>query len=198
MTGLVYGSNRAGRGTAGGFAARRCLLRQRSLRSTSVPVRTATLRGSTAADTFAGSSRGAGLLPGLESLSGLPEFSTGDGVKSLDAAPGLPLVLAADIKRRASLIEGGRPSPGAVGEPLEQASEALGGLLRESVVDEARLFGFVEAADFAGRVEEISRSLEYLQVVAAQAVERTRKVAQQASPGVVRVRGRARVADRVD
>ncbi|WP_454810826.1 DUF222 domain-containing protein [Paenarthrobacter nitroguajacolicus] len=158
------------------------LLRQRSLRSTSVPVRTAGLRDTTAADTLAGSSRGAGLLPGLESLSGLPEFSTGDGVKSLDAAPGLPLVLAADIKRRASLIEGGRPSPGAVGEPLEQASEALG-LLRESVVDEARLFGFVEAADFAGRVEEISRSLEYLQVVAAQAVERTRKEAQQASPG---------------
>ncbi|WP_218652767.1 DUF222 domain-containing protein, partial [Paenarthrobacter nitroguajacolicus] len=124
------------------------LLRQRSLGSTSVPVRTATLRGSTAADTFAGSSRGAGLLPGLESLSGLPEFSTG----------------------------------GALGEPLEQASEALVSL-RESVVDEARLFGFVEAADFAGRVEEISRSLEYLQVVAAQAVERTRKEAQQASPG---------------
>ncbi len=49
--------------------------------------------------------------------------------------------------------------------------------------DEARLFGFVAAADFAGRVEEISRSLEYLQVVAAQAVERTRKEAQQTSPG---------------
>ncbi|WP_420181045.1 DUF222 domain-containing protein [Paenarthrobacter sp. TA1.8] len=155
------------------------LLRQRSL---GVPVRTATLRGSTAADTFAGSPRGAGLLPGLESLSGLPDFSTGDGVNSLDAAPGLPLVLAADIKRRASLIEASRPSPCAVGQPLEQASEALG-LLRESVVDEAGLFGFVEAADFAGRVEEISRSLEYLQVVAAQAVERTRKEAQQASPG---------------
>ena len=43
--------------------------------------------------------------------------------------------------------------------------------------------GFVEAADFAGRVEEISRSVEYLQVVAAQAVERTRKEAQRASPG---------------
>ena len=43
--------------------------------------------------------------------------------------------------------------------------------------------GFVEAADFAGRVEEISRSVEYLQVVAAQAVERTRKEAQQAGPG---------------
>ncbi len=155
------------------------LLRQRSL---SVPVRTATLRVSTAADTLAGSPRGAGLLPGLEALNGLPEFSTGDGVKSLDAAPGLPLVLAADIKRRASLIEAGRLSASALGEQLEQASEALG-LLRESVDDEARLFGFVEAADFAGRVEEISRSLEYLQVVAAQAVERTRKEAQQASPG---------------
>ncbi|MFJ5957703.1 DUF222 domain-containing protein [Paenarthrobacter sp. NPDC092416] len=50
--------------------------------------------------------------------------------------------------------------------------------LSRSVAAEARLFGFVEAADFAGRVEEISRVVEYLQVVAAQAVERTRSQAQ--------------------
>ncbi|MET3370606.1 UNVERIFIED_CONTAM: hypothetical protein ABIE34_003883, partial [Jeotgalibacillus campisalis] len=124
------------------------LLRQRSLRSTAVPVRTATSGDATAADTLAGDSPSAGLLPGFESLSGLPEFSTA----------------------------------GEVGGPLAHVGETLRSL-RESAAGEARLFGFVEAADFAGRVEEISRSLEYLQVVAAQAVERTRKEARQAPQG---------------
>ncbi|WP_369745468.1 DUF222 domain-containing protein [Paenarthrobacter sp. AMU7] len=55
--------------------------------------------------------------------------------------------------------------------------------LRSIAAGEARLFGFVEAADFAGKVEEIARSVEYLQVVAAQAVERTRTEALQAGPG---------------
>jgi hypothetical protein len=55
--------------------------------------------------------------------------------------------------------------------------------LRSIAADEVRLLGFVEAADFAGRVEEISRNVEYLQVVAAQAVERSRKQALQARPG---------------
>ncbi|MEJ1116713.1 HNH endonuclease, partial [Paenarthrobacter sp. CCNWLW172] len=55
--------------------------------------------------------------------------------------------------------------------------------LRSIAASEARLFGFVEAADFAGKVEEIARSVEYLQVVAAQAVERTRTEAQQTKPG---------------
>ncbi|MGO4587268.1 HNH endonuclease, partial [Arthrobacter sp. 2RAF6] len=36
------------------------------------------------------------------------------------------------------------------------------------------------AADFAGTVEEISRTVEFLQLVAAQAVERTRREAQAA------------------
>ncbi|WGM20335.1 DUF222 domain-containing protein [Paenarthrobacter sp. OM7] len=55
--------------------------------------------------------------------------------------------------------------------------------LRSIAASEARLFGFVAAADFAGKVEEIARSVEYLQVVAAQAVERTRTEALQAGPG---------------
>ncbi|MFJ6535922.1 DUF222 domain-containing protein [Paenarthrobacter sp. NPDC091711] len=55
--------------------------------------------------------------------------------------------------------------------------------LRSIAADEVRLLGFVEAADFAGRVEELSRSVEFLQVVAAQAVERTRREAQQTGPG---------------
>ena len=36
-------------------------------------------------------------------------------------------------------------------------------------------FGLMEAADFAGRVEELSRTVEYLQLIAAAAVDRTRK-----------------------
>ena len=65
---------------------------------------------------------------------------------------------------------------------LEDASEALVGLC-SSVASEAQLFGFGDAAEFAGRVEEISRQLEYVQVVAAQAVERTRREAQARQSG---------------
>ncbi|MFJ4268110.1 HNH endonuclease, partial [Paenarthrobacter nicotinovorans] len=63
-----------------------------------------------------------------------------------------------------------------VGGFLDDAVEALAGL-RGAAAADARLFGFVEAADFAGRVEEISRVLEYVQIIAAQAVERTRNQA---------------------
>ncbi|MGO4249180.1 DUF222 domain-containing protein, partial [Paenarthrobacter sp. RAF54_2] len=84
-------------------------------------------------------------------------------------------------------FENRHPNPGATGRDvaalLEDGAALLDPLRLTAAADAARLFGFVEAADFAGRIEEISRSLEYLQVVAAQAVERTRKEAQQASPG---------------
>jgi len=43
-----------------------------------------------------------------------------------------------------------------------------------SAVDDAGLLGFAEAAAFAGDVEELARSVEFLQVVAAGAVDRTR------------------------
>ncbi|WP_370584062.1 DUF222 domain-containing protein [Paenarthrobacter sp. YJN-D] len=69
----------------------------------------------------------------------------------------------------------------ALGSYLDDASEALVEL-GSSVAADARLFGFGEAADFAGRVEDLSRQLEYVQVVAAQAVERTRTEAQRAAP----------------
>ncbi|MBP2394778.1 hypothetical protein JOF38_002023 [Paenarthrobacter nicotinovorans] len=69
----------------------------------------------------------------------------------------------------------------ALGSYLDDASEALVEL-GSSVAADTRLFGFGEAADFAGRVEDLSRQLEYVQVVAAQAVERTRTEAQRAVP----------------
>ncbi|WP_160666333.1 HNH endonuclease [Pseudarthrobacter sp. ATCC 49987] len=47
---------------------------------------------------------------------------------------------------------------------------------------DAALWGFREASDFAGTVEEFSRIAEYLQLVAAGAVDRTRKQATAAGP----------------
>ncbi|MBT2530968.1 DUF222 domain-containing protein, partial [Arthrobacter sp. ISL-48] len=43
-----------------------------------------------------------------------------------------------------------------------------------SAADELALAGYVEAADFAGLVEELSRTVDYLQILAAGAVDRTR------------------------
>ncbi|MBT8161662.1 HNH endonuclease [Arthrobacter sp. GN70] len=62
---------------------------------------------------------------------------------------------------------------------LDQANAAMDALRAETVTA-SRLFGFKDAADFAGKVEEISRAVEFLQIVAAEAVERTRGEAQEA------------------
>ncbi|MGO4144244.1 DUF222 domain-containing protein, partial [Paenarthrobacter sp. YAF11_1] len=80
-----------------------------------------------------------------------------------------------------------RPDPSAAGgrdlKALLTHSAALLDTARLSAAGESSLFGFVEAADFAGRVEDVSRVLEYLQIVAARAVERARTEALQAGPG---------------
>src|SRR6478609_6167920 len=71
----------------------------------------------------------------------------------------------------------GRPDGDAGGVP---SLDIVLGQLRElcaTAVQDAALFGFQEAAEFAGQVEEISRAAEYLQLVAAGAVDRTRKEA---------------------
>ena len=51
-----------------------------------------------------------------------------------------------------------------------------------TAVEDAGSWGFRAASDFAGQVEEFSRTVEYLQLVAAAAVDRTRK--QSAAAGV--------------
>ncbi|MFK0041986.1 DUF222 domain-containing protein [Paenarthrobacter sp. NPDC090517] len=157
----------------------------------------------TAACTDAESSLAPELLPGLESVPdagesvppGSPDWSAPDWSAPEDAAPEeevpgqLPWPrVSAPGKLPGSLWPEPLPpvsSPSGL-PALEAAlleSAAAADALRSIAADEARLFGFVEAADFAGSIEEISRSLEYLQVVAAQAVERTRKEAQQTGPG---------------
>ena len=64
------------------------------------------------------------------------------------------------------------------GQPgVDGVAEALAILrnLGMTAVEDAALLGFQAASDFAGTVEELSRVLEYLQLVAAGAVDRTRK-----------------------
>ena len=64
----------------------------------------------------------------------------------------------------------------AVDRALETALALLGSCTATAVPD-AALFGVPEAADFAGRVEELSRVADFLQLVAAGAVDRTRSQA---------------------
>ncbi|QOT21687.1 HNH endonuclease signature motif containing protein [Paenarthrobacter sp. YJN-D] len=83
-------------------------------------------------------------------------------------------------------LTGGMPFEGRAGaaglaESLAWGAAAVAAV-RSLAAEETRLFDFTEAADFAGSVEEICRALEYVQVVAAQAVERTRTEAQRAVP----------------
>ena len=138
--------------------------------------------------------------PTSATTGGKPTDTGATGAPKRDAAAGHPGSMP-DPSREARTgysSEPAQPSPRSVGqlprpEHLLAAGPDLTALLEDgaalldsarlSATAEARLLGFVEAADFAGRVEEISRSVEYLQIVAAQAVERARKEAQQAGPG---------------
>ncbi|MCI9872129.1 DUF222 domain-containing protein [Arthrobacter humicola] len=54
-----------------------------------------------------------------------------------------------------------------------------------TAVEDAGSWGFRAASDFAGSVEEVSRAVEYLQLVAAAAVDRTRKQSAAAATGAV-------------
>ncbi|WP_369746170.1 DUF222 domain-containing protein [Paenarthrobacter sp. AMU7] len=158
------------------------LLRQRALTSLNGPARVPAFKLTTAVGQDADTSSGTWLLLGLSPMARSSESGYAGGLSSADVAPGLRVVPVADIKRAAGFVDAGQPSPDVVDVPLAQAGAILTSL-RQSVLHKTRLFGFVEAADFAGKVEEIARSVEYLQVVAAQAVERTRTEAQQTKPG---------------
>ncbi|MBT2536767.1 HNH endonuclease signature motif containing protein [Arthrobacter sp. ISL-69] len=59
---------------------------------------------------------------------------------------------------------------------LARCLELLG-TLSSTAVDDSALLSFREAADFADNVEEVSRAVDYLQIVAAGAVDRSRREA---------------------
>nr|WP_235506068.1 HNH endonuclease signature motif containing protein [Arthrobacter sp. Leaf337] len=65
-------------------------------------------------------------------------------------------------------------------DDLVRSLELLKRAVSTAVEDAGRL-GFREAADFAANVEDVSRTLEYLQIVAAGAVDRTRREASAAA-----------------
>ena len=72
------------------------------------------------------------------------------------------------------------------GSGAGNAADAALAVLRASApaaAAEAALFGLAEAADFAGRVEDLSRTVEYFQLIAAAAVDRTRKSRPPRRPG---------------
>ncbi|MDR6504976.1 DUF222 domain-containing protein [Arthrobacter oryzae] len=83
--------------------------------------------------------------------------------------------------------DGGTPSlasDGGTSGELSRCLELLRGLGSTAVRD-AALLSFREAADFAANVEDVSRAVEYLQIVAAGAVDRTRREAQAAARSAV-------------
>ncbi|MDR6506869.1 DUF222 domain-containing protein [Arthrobacter oryzae] len=83
--------------------------------------------------------------------------------------------------------DGGRPSLASDGDGAADLSRCLELLkaVGSTAVEDAALLSFREAADFAANVEEVSRAVEYLQIVAAGAVDRTRREAQAAARSAV-------------
>ncbi|WP_156945226.1 DUF222 domain-containing protein, partial [Arthrobacter sp. I3] len=71
-----------------------------------------------------------------------------------------------------------------VGQSGMDAALAALRAVGSTAVEDAGSWGFRAASDFAGSVEEVSRAVEYLQLVAAAAVDRTRKQSAAAAAGV--------------
>ena len=70
--------------------------------------------------------------------------------------------------------------PGAAGDAVDVSVAAALALLHTSsgsAVEDAAHLDFFEASEFAEGVEELSRTVEYLQIIAAAAVDRTRREA---------------------
>lgn len=107
------------------------------------------------------------------------EGSPATAMSSSRSLRSISVLHAADIKRLAVRPGTGPESVAGLAGGIDQAAAAMDAL-RLGAVSEARLFGFADAANFAGKVEEISRTVEFLQILSAAAVERTRCEAQAA------------------
>jgi hypothetical protein len=100
----------------------------------------------------------------------------GDFIPGLVERPAVPVL--SDLAGTAGAVE--RAEGMADAGNVAGAVEGALALLRSSggsAVADAALFGMAEASGFAGRVEELSRTVDYLQLVAAAAVERARSQA---------------------
>ncbi|MET4620824.1 hypothetical protein ABIE18_002280 [Arthrobacter sp. 2762] len=136
----------------------------------------------TAAVTDSENARAMALLRGIEPrpFSDPADVEPKVGPDVVPVSPGLRLSPVLDGSKGLSVSHGLDGALGLEGA-LADSAQALESL-RSVTVAGALTFGFAEAARFAGRVEEISRTVEYLQVIAAHAVERTRTQAQHARP----------------
>jgi hypothetical protein len=93
-----------------------------------------------------------------------------------DRAPWAGPAVSSRHPRLAAVPGAADAAGGALGAAVETALAALRASSPTADVD-AAWFGLREAADFAGHVEDLSRTVEYFQLVAAAAVERTRQQA---------------------
>ncbi|MCQ6272526.1 13E12 repeat family protein, partial [Pseudarthrobacter sp. R1] len=127
--------------------------------------------GSTAVLTRAGSvaSRGSKVSDGDPGLGSAGRLRAVPGLPLADVAEPLPVAGHASES-----LPAGTPSS-ATGQPLGLSE--ISGLLAAAAAAAPRILAgadYVEAADYAGQVEDLSRSVEYLQVLAAGTVDRTR------------------------
>ncbi|MEV7604209.1 hypothetical protein AB0N65_02075, partial [Paenarthrobacter sp. NPDC089322] len=129
-------------------------------------------------------------VPGSRGSGPAAGVTAGPEVWSVEELPvGSPATVTEALARQGEALAGRELADAALVEP-PLAVEGLAELLqdgvsalneaRESAAGQARGFDFLEAANFAGTVEEISRTVEYLQIIAAHAVERTRNEARHA------------------
>ncbi|MDQ0870279.1 hypothetical protein QFZ70_002752 [Arthrobacter sp. V1I9] len=105
----------------------------------------------------------------VESVEALPaEFVPGEAVPGeAESSEAVPVQAAPlDSADRRGAGAGAPVSLADIGRLLAAAAAAAPGLLASA--------DYVEAADFAGQVEDLSRGVEYLQILAAGAVDRTR------------------------
>jgi hypothetical protein len=95
----------------------------------------------------------------------------------------VPCVSAVPAGERHVRISAAASAGGDVFSCVAASLELLSGT-GPTAATQLALSGFRDAADFAGQVEELSRTVEYLQVVAAGAVDRTRReAAESTGPG---------------
>jgi len=94
----------------------------------------------------------------------------------LSNAQGTPQALRRLLHAIPTDVHHGGRSPSDGGDVFTSVAASLEHLTAASptAAGEVALLGFREAADFAGQVEELSRTVEYLQLVAAAAVDSSR------------------------
>ncbi|WP_258073899.1 HNH endonuclease signature motif containing protein [Arthrobacter sp. Y81] len=119
-------------------------------------------------------------------MEGIGDLAAGGALRWAELPADAAAAVQPSVVPPAARVRGLRSVP--AGPPETLASDGGGSVdlarclellrtLTSTAVDDTALLSFREAADFADKVEEISRAAEYLQIVAAGAVDRSRREA---------------------